>query len=118
MERTKKASSQADKYSACHDTPSAHSSWKDLIARQLRNHDPAHATQYAELAAAIIDDNVTALGSYIRAGISPDTILHLATPLSLLELSVGSCNGYALCVKTHRAPRVEQKVVKTAAWQV
>ncbi len=85
-------SSFASSNSACHDTPSAHGSWKALIARQLRKHDPAHATQYTELAAAIIDDNATAIESYIRAGISPDTILNLATPLSLLELSAASCN--------------------------
>jgi hypothetical protein len=76
----------------CHYTTSSLQSWKDLLARQLKNHDPSHAVQLTKVASAIIDGKTGALRNEINGGISANSSLKLAGgDMSLLELAVAAC---------------------------
>lgn len=80
---------------ACQRTPTreGRQSWKEVIAKQLHNHDPANAAQGARLAAEIIDDNAAAVVTDIHSGVNPNATLKLAGgDMTLLELAVAACN--------------------------
>jgi uncharacterized protein len=77
---------------ACHYTPEALQSWKDLWVRQLRILDPPHAAQLSKVTSEIIDGRLDALRIEIASGVSANSSLKGAGgDMSLLELAVAAC---------------------------
>jgi hypothetical protein len=77
---------------ACHYTPDALQSWKDLWTRQLGVLDPQHAAQLSKVASEIIDGRTDAVKAEIAGGLSPNATLKGAGgDMSLLALAVAAC---------------------------
>jgi hypothetical protein len=85
---------------ACSYSSADRATWIALLSRQLRNNDPAHATQMSKVATEIIDGQVDELKLDIASGLSPNAVFKLgATPVNhmpLLTLASAACQVSAV----------------------
>lgn len=72
-------------------------SWKTFVARELYNHDPAHAARMSKVAAAILYGRVDIVQGELKAGLDPNTLLKLSAKTAgyttLLTLAAAACQN-------------------------
>ncbi len=91
------AATAAANEGACDYSSTALSGWATFLSRELRDHDPDHASQMSKVASAIIYGRIATVVVDLDAGLDPNSLLKLgakpASYMSLLTLAAAACRN-------------------------